>query len=59
MTTYEHRLRKLLEGYPVRIQLVDQIQLTAAGKHRTVTSDVKVDALATAVRSDSLLWPVS
>jgi hypothetical protein len=36
---YEQRLAHLIEGFPVRVNVVDRIVLTAAGKHRTVTSD--------------------
>lgn len=36
----ERRLKELVEGLPVKLQVVDAIPLTAAGKHRTVVSDL-------------------
>ena len=35
---YARRLTEMTEGYPSHIHVVDRIELTAAGKHRTVTS---------------------
>jgi phenylacetate-coenzyme A ligase PaaK-like adenylate-forming protein len=34
------RLRPLVEGYPVRVEVVSMIPQTAAGKHRLVTSEM-------------------
>ncbi len=39
LTRIRRQLKTLVEGFPVLIKVVDQIEQTAAGKHRLVTSD--------------------
>ncbi len=39
-TWLTERLMELVEGYPVRVTVVDELPQTAAGKHRMVLSDV-------------------
>ena len=40
MASLEQRLTDLVEGYPVKLEVVDALPQTASGKHRTVTSDL-------------------
>jgi phenylacetate-CoA ligase len=42
VTALEGKLRTLVEGYPVRIEVVEALPRTAAGKHRLVMSDLDV-----------------
>ena len=36
----EQKLTDLVEGYPVKLEVVDALPQTASGKHRTVISDL-------------------
>jgi phosphoenolpyruvate phosphomutase len=47
------RLRLLVEGYPVKVEVVERIEQTAAGKHRLVTSELGDAATAPARASAS------
>jgi phosphoenolpyruvate phosphomutase len=40
----EARLRELVDGYPVKVQLVQAVPQTPAGKHRLVVSDLDLAA---------------
>jgi hypothetical protein len=36
----EERIRDVVEGYPVRLEVVSAMPLTLAGKHRWIVSDL-------------------
>ena len=40
MASLEQKLTDLVEGYPVKLEVVDALPQTASGKHRTVISDL-------------------
>jgi len=40
LTKLEHKLEELVEGYEVRIELIDELPPTPAGKHRAIISDL-------------------
>jgi phosphoenolpyruvate phosphomutase len=41
-----HKIRNVVEGYPVHLDIVDSIQQTAAGKHRLVMSQLAAASVA-------------
>jgi phenylacetate-CoA ligase len=52
LAAVEKRISHIFEGYPVRVEVVDAVPLTGAGKHRLVISelDAKPDAAVASLR---------
>lgn len=40
LTKLEHKLKELVEGYEVSVELIDELPPTPAGKHRAIISDL-------------------
>ena len=51
----EETIGELVEGFPVQIQIVEQLPATPAGKHRAVISELQAIKRGTATEAESPL----